>query len=121
MVVSQALYVVSHMMVDGCGATYGPGDVYAARVGANDNVLPSIDQDAVDAVAMQHAYLRFVGIEQQRTTSSTVTPHLIYTFAVDTNQHGLVVVWTDAADGVLGFGVVSQTNEHIGCNGVVVA
>ena len=56
-VVSQTLDIIFHMTVDGGCTTNGSCDVYTSRIGANDDVLPSVNHDAIDAVAMKHTHL----------------------------------------------------------------
>ena len=119
MIVAQALGVVLDVLIDGGRTANGACDVDAARVRANDDVLPGVHHHTIDAIAMKHAASRFVGVEQHGALALTVATHLIHALAIHANEHGLVVVGTDAAYGVQGLGVASEFHKGVG-RGVVV-
>ena len=93
------------MVKDGRGTTYWTGNVYATRIGANDNVFPRIAYHRIDAIAMQDTLWTLIGIKQQTTfvlpllVRSAVYP--MNTLSVNADEHRFAVIGTDASDGLL--------------------
>ena len=101
MIIEQTLLIIGNMMINGCCTANWPRNIYTARISAYKDILPRINGNTVDTITMQHTTRRTIGIKQHRTRSATITTHLIDALTINTYQYGLVIVWTDAADGVL--------------------
>ena len=114
MVIKQTLTVVSHISVNSRRTTYGPRDVNATGIGADNNVLPRVNGNAVHTVPVQYAMSRLIGIEQQHALTTAVALHLIDALTVNTDEHRLVIVRTDTPNGVLLQGIARKTDKAIG-------
>ena len=57
---------------------------------------------------------RLVGIEEQGATAPTITTNLINTLSINADQHGIIVVRTNATDRVLIQILIGYTDEFIG-------
>ena len=121
MIVKQALLIVRDMLIDSCHAAYRSCDIDAARIGAHHDILPSIDSNTIDTVAMQDASRRTIGIKQHRTRSATITTHLIDTFTINTYQYGLVIIWTDTANGVLRLSITRQSDKLVSTHATILS
>ena len=53
------------MHINGNGVTDGPRNVYASRIRTYEYVFPGINKHCVNAIAVKHAMLSLIGIEQQ--------------------------------------------------------
>ena len=115
-IVEQTLLVVCQMLIDGCGSADRTGDIDTTRVGTYHDVFPTIYQHGINAIAMQHAMLRLVGIEEQGASASAVTTNLINTLTINTNQHGIIVVRTNATDRITIQILIRYTHKLIGSN-----
>ena len=113
-VVRQALWLVGHVAENGGGTADRTGYVYATRISANDNILPGVNGNTVNAVAVQHTVFCLVGVEQQRTFTASVTRHLPDTLTVNANEHRVVVIRTNAANGIHLGGTTCPAHKLVG-------